>query len=309
MEYKIYKLKFGSAVHFGNGTLDSSGYSFGADTLFSALCIEALKYGKSTLEELVQMAISEEVCFSDAFPYIDNVLFLPKPVLKVRKEAETGDSTLKKAFKKLQYIPCEEIDNYLRGDFDVRSAPDMNRLGAFDMKVSVSIRGEEKTEPYRVSSFSFHDGCGLYIIVGYQNDEQLYLVEDLLMSLSYSGIGGKRTAGYGRFELFQAKIPTELVSKIGKKKSCQMLLSSALPKDEEMEHSLEGASYRLIKKSGFVASENYAESQLRKRDIYMFASGSCFKDVFHGDLYDVSTSEGTHPVYRYAKPLFMGVDV
>ena len=40
--------------------------------------------------------------------------------------------------------------------------------------------------------------------------------------------------------------------------------------------------------------------------MYVFAAGSCFKNEFEGDIYDV-TNGGSHPVYRYAKPLFMGV--
>ena len=50
----------------------------------------------------------------------------------------------------------------------------------------------------------------------------------------------------------------------------------------------------------------YAEEYRRKRDLYVFAAGSCFKNEFEGDIYDV-TNGGSHPVYRYAKPLFMGV--
>ena len=37
MDYKIYKLKFKTAVHFGNGMLNSSERVLRADTLFSAL--------------------------------------------------------------------------------------------------------------------------------------------------------------------------------------------------------------------------------------------------------------------------------
>ena len=55
-----------------------------------------------------------------------------------------------------------------------------------------------------------------------------------------------------------------------------------------------------------MASEFYAEEYRRKRDLYVFAAGSCFKNEFEGDIYDV-TNGGSHPVYRYAKPLFMGV--
>ena len=45
MTYKMYIMNFHTA-HFGAGTLDSSKMTFAADRLFSALAIEAKKWGK-----------------------------------------------------------------------------------------------------------------------------------------------------------------------------------------------------------------------------------------------------------------------
>ena len=59
------------------------------------------------------------------------------------------------------------------------------------------------------------------------------------------------------------------------------------------------------KRSGYVASENYADEWKRKR-IYMFFQRDRFEQRFEGDIYDVSDN-GKHPVYRYAKALFLGV--
>ena len=85
-----------------------------------------------------------------------------------------------------------------------------------------------------------------------------------------------------------------------------MLLSTALPQEEEMKDSLEGASYLLQKRSGFVYSETFAEEQIRKRDMFTMQAGSCFRRVFQGAVYDVGEG-GTHPVYRYAKAMFLGI--
>ena len=46
MNYKIYKMIFTQGVHFGAHSLEKSEITFQADTLFSALCIEALKIDK-----------------------------------------------------------------------------------------------------------------------------------------------------------------------------------------------------------------------------------------------------------------------
>ena len=40
MEYRIYKLGFSTAVHFGSGSLTDIGNQLLADTIFSALCQE-----------------------------------------------------------------------------------------------------------------------------------------------------------------------------------------------------------------------------------------------------------------------------
>ena len=84
-----------------------------------------------------------------------------------------------------------------------------------------------------------------------------------------------------------------------------MTLSSSLPRDEELENVLKDARYRVIKKSGFAASTQYAKDQ-RKRDLYVLAAGACVTQMYEGDVYDVGTGEA-HPVYRYAKPIFMEV--
>ena len=63
----------------------------------------------------------------------------------------------------------------------------------------------------------------------------------------------------------------------------------------------------MIRRGGFVASESYAKEFVKKRDIYAFKAGSCFGKRFEGDVFDVSVS-GAHPVYRYLKPMFIGVN-
>lgn len=85
-----------------------------------------------------------------------------------------------------------------------------------------------------------------------------------------------------------------------------MTLSNALPTDDEIPSVLANASYRLLKRSGFVSSPTYAKEQRKHRDLYVFSAGSCFKTKFFGDIYDVSMN-GNHPVYRYAKPFFVEV--
>ena len=129
-----------------------------------------------------------------------------------------------------------------------------------------------------------------------------------MMGLSYSGLGGKRYSGMGRFDYTVTDVPEIIKKRLHQKASRYMLLSTALPRENELEEVLYGAEYQLVRRGGFVASENYAEQQMRKKDLYVFAAGSCFEKTFTGNVYDVS-SGGSHPVYRYAKGFFMGADV
>lgn len=374
MEYKIYKFNFTAGVHFGESSLEDGGFTLCADTLFSALCQERLKQGAQELEELIARTRAGRLWLTDAFPYIGNTYYLPKPMLRIETEDQQGDSVLKKAYKKLSYVPADKLKEYLAGELDVIQEYNRFRenLGHREIKTSAAVRGLEETKPYRVGIYRFLPGNGLYIIAAGEEEEDIQLLEEVLVSLELSGIGGKRSAGLGRYQLEQEHVPEELkcrfscgqpsagrkilsqrlgncsdfsicedlrkreeenaLSKCPKgdtdsflgenlrkrKESilpqCQerqagpvfMALSVCLPREEELEEALEQANYLLLKRSGFVASETYAKEQLRKRDLYVMQAGSCFRKQFAGDVYDVSDG-GSHPVYRYAKPLFLEV--
>lgn len=308
MKYQVYKFDFQGAVHFGKSLLEDGEYTFCADTLFSALCHEALKDSKEKMDELFRNVKEGKLLFSDAFPYISDNLYLPKPMLHIENTETQGDSKVKKAYKKLKYVPVKEFNSYLKGTFDIENCDNLKGLGKFDMRVSAAVRGENETLPYRVGTFFFEENSGLYIILGYESDEVLEFAEELLDSLSYSGIGGKRTMGMGRFILKRSKTEDELLSRLGKTGERYMTLSVSLPTDNELETVLENAEYSLVRRSGFVLSDTYFEQQLRKRDLYVLKSGSCVNTIFKGDVYDVSDKPGKHPVYKYAKPIFLEVD-
>lgn len=113
MNYIVYKLAFQSAVHFGRLNLEDGEYTCCADTIFSALCQEALQMGTDVSQQFYQYAKTGTLLLSDAFPYMGNTLFLPKPMKHIETEGNKGDSTMKKAYKKLKYIPMDLIGTYL----------------------------------------------------------------------------------------------------------------------------------------------------------------------------------------------------
>ena len=298
MNYQLYKLHFHNGVHFGKNSLDHGECAFHADTLFSALCHEAMKKdGDTGIEKLVNLAKRDKIKFSDALPFIKEEYYIPKPLIQLEKRD--------KKLNKLKYIPINCLEEFLNKNIQKEKLDGLKNLGQYEVRTLASIRGLEQSEPYRIESFYFNIDCGLYIIVGSENRQDLNYIEELLIGLSYSGIGGKRSLGMGRFELEVGKLPQQLEQGLQLKTSRYLLLSVALPKDDELSSVLNGKEgYQLLKRSGFIFSNSCDDR--RKKDLYVFSAGSYFSKPFAGDVYDVSSSK-THPVYRYAKPMFMGV--
>lgn len=309
MNYYIYKMNFISAVHFGVSSLEDSRTRFYADTLFSALCIEAKNQKEGMLDVFVEDVKAGNLLISDALPFIGDIYYLPKPAIRIEHGMEEGNSVRKKAFKKLEYLPTEKLETYLNGKYDpIQEVDQMCALGKHDMRVLASIAYEAgETVPYRMDTFRFGEDCGLYILIGYREKKSLKMIEELLRALSYSGIGGKRSSGFGRFQMEKKDLPEKLWDRLAlKEHGVYMTLSAALPGKKELEEAVKDASYSLVKRSGFVYSDSYADTFMRKKDLYMMKAGACFTNRFNGDIYDVSIN-GKHPVYRYAKPLFMEV--
>lgn len=312
MKYHIYKFHFSTALHIGNGNLTDGESMVCADTFFSGLCHEAVKYGgQACIDSLVQDAKSGKLLFSDMLPFISDELYIPKPLNPVKTEQE-GDSVQKKKFKKLKFIPVQKIDAYLAGNLDPEDEiSKFKSLGSFDMRTMSSSLDPEKSLtgdmlPFSVGTYKFGANNGLYIIAAFADSETEKQFDLLLTNLSYSGIGGKRSAGFGRYTFEKMPVPDVMLLKLKNAGSNVITLSTSMAKPEELEGIISDANYLLIKRSGFVSSATYADSFRRKKDFYAFKAGSCFKKTFTGDVFDVSDG-GSHPVYRYAKPLFMEV--
>ena len=102
MNYTLYCLEFINGVHFGRGNLDSSEITFHADTLFSALFQEALKMKKQ--DRFLKQVSDRKIIFSDAFPYIGKIYYIPKPMIAVQTadESKQGDSRQEKELQKFE---------------------------------------------------------------------------------------------------------------------------------------------------------------------------------------------------------------
>ena len=301
MKRIIYKFKFETGVHLGNRALSGSVNTFQADTLFSALCIEAKKMGgNENINKFINEVRSGNIKLSDSFPYVEKTLFIPRPCIITEKT---------KCPEVLEYIPSDAINNYLEGKLDFDNVNKiLKNLGKNEEKNIASVRNNDVAQPYYLGIYRFFNNAGLYIIAEFNNDENKKYFDELMKSLSYTGIGGKVSSGLGKFSLTEEVISKEMNKRLDNAKysKVKMSISLCLPKENEIESVLKGAFYKLEKRSGFVSSESYSDSISRKKDIYVIKSGACFENTFEGDIVDVSRG-GNHPVYRYAKPLFMEV--
>lgn len=306
MKYGIYKLVFPQGVHFGDGTLDHSTGTFEADTLFSALAHEALRNGGNCFVRFLAAVQNDEVVFTGGLPYIGQELMLPKPMILFESRNSEDSSTEKKAYKRLKYIPLSKFARFAAGEMTVDEIKTIGNPGIESTRTIAAVNGLDETMPFRVGTYSFFKDNGLYVIYGYLSDDVKQMFESLLEQLSYEGIGGERSSGLGRFELHTASIPEELLNRLSGSYDRYMLMSVALPTEQELDEVINGASYEMKKRSGFVSSQTYSDTNLRKKDLYVFSPGSVFPKLFKGDIVDVS-SGGNHPVYRYARAFMIGV--
>lgn len=308
MKYVIFKLTFKAPVHFGQGRLSGGGFTFYADTLFSALCNEGVKLlGEQTAERLYNMAAGGELLLSDGMPYFGEILFIPKPIIAVEGERESN-SSLKKKFKNLKYIPLQDIEAFVSGAYNPDNAADaLKNICVGGIRANVSIKNNADNSLFNVGIYTFKENAGLYFIAGLASPEAETYVFDIMDSLSYTGIGGKLSSGFGSFDYtYSEKISDDLSKMLTADYSAYMSLSVSMAKSSELDSVLEGASYKLIKRSGFLASSSYSGEPLKKKEMFCFCGGSCFKKRFEGDVFDVSCG-GKHSVYRYAKPLLIGI--
>lgn len=133
----------------------------------------------------------------------------------------------------------------------------------------------------------------------------------MLLSLGYSGIGGKRSSGYGKFELADNDLMlyddgTAIALMLYNEKSkYQMCLAPVCPRVDEIDVVKQG-SYKLIKRGGFIAS-SAANDNIKRNSIYMLQEGSCFPERLRGQMLQQTVDGLAHDVYRDGIGMFVGL--
>ncbi len=326
-QYSILRLNFKTAVRFGNGKgaagLDAGKISLPSDSLFSAVFTEYIRFfGEEEADKLVASFEKAETAISSLFPWKRTdkgfSYYIPRPIFPGVKR--NSEDNVKKQLKKIKYISLSNLKKYIdfingKTDLGEESEWDLN-IGSEMVTDRVNLTGE-KPEPYRVTSYRFVEGSGLYFVIRY-TDKALF--ENFIKAvelLGISGIGGKVSSGLGKYTLDIDNMEGQGEEKLlydmmeDKNAKVQMLIGAYHPKEEEIEKlKQEGYTYILEKRDGFCTSPYFsnANGPLKRKSCIMVAEGSCFAERLEGQILDLSYGN-FHKVYRLGKTLFVGVAV
>lgn len=333
MRYFVFPLEFITPVHFGNafsgGNLENVTFTCSADTFFSALCNEAASVSDESVEKLINLLKKDELRISSLFPYYKQndelCLYLPKPLLQSERAKQNAQSfaelkkltTEVKRAKKMAYVRASRLGEFVEGMLSGRSFTDEEPVFAVPMTACKVNTRNEAPLPYYVGSYVFTKQSGLYFICGAEDDAAIDLLSELVESLGYSGIGGKRSSGYGKYQL--ADDPWELFTgecfyeddKVllslltNKEANIQMCIAPVLPQKQFISVVKQG-SYKLLKRGGFIHSAE-VQQNMKRSSIYMLAEGSCFKEKILGLCLRQNIDGVGHPVYRNGVGMFLGV--
>lgn len=209
MKYRAYFLEFLTPVHFADnnfgGDLEKASFYCSADTYFSAICSEANLISKEILQSIMEKFEQRKLAISSLFPYYystdddDLQLYLPKIYLSVDNLSKIDSYLEQKKYSRLykqndkeDFIRVSEIKNWLQSINNKEPYIIDNPIFAIENTMEkVACRGQESL-PYFVNSYKFNDNAGLYFILGYEDDDDAIIMEKIIESLGYSGIGGKK---------------------------------------------------------------------------------------------------------------------
>lgn len=345
MQYCIVKLNFKTPVRFGIKSLDDTSIICHSDTLFSAIFIEAMKiYGADKAELIKDKLQSGDIKISSMMPYFydsdeeESWLYVPKPIISLESVKNTQENTvsLKKKVKKLKFLRISYLEEYINAlknqDVEMISSY-INYVALEKTSQNVNLQ-QEKNQIYSITSNVFQNRLledneniksnsgivgksGLYFVMAYNDDGILKILKTVLNSLQYTGIGGKKSIGYGKFD-FEITNEGEKLSYdeeelLGRIKNIEnydkkMLISLLSPSVKEIEElDIDKISYSLLKRGGFVDSFTYSENLVKKKYVFMFEEGSVMNKNINGEIKDLKRY-GNHSIYRNGIAMYVGVE-
>lgn len=325
----VYRLRPRAPFHFGERGvgLEASERIFRSDSLFSAI-VSAVREleGANEAEALLSPFLDERreppFLVSSCFPFVADVLLLPRPFLRPNLPR---DPKVARLYKNVQYVSIGIWQRLAAGlplDSDLRDenlyqhgsvwlrgeeaaglrsrglTPDAS-LWSTQVSPRVSLdRQTSASEIYGCGRAAYSRGTGLYFLARFEDASLRPRVEAALRLLGESGLGGERSSGCGSFEPELPPIALEFPT--GESPSAFAALACYKPTLAELRRGVLAppASYDLVSRFGWVCSPEGAA--LRRKDVAMLVEGSVTSgDRPRGALVDV-TPDGFqgHRVYR-----------
>ena len=321
-QYTIFKLKNLTPLHIGTG---QENYDFSSDRLCSdgiSSALSAVKAQYDGTDCLYDFLCSFST--SSAFPFIGNMLFLPRPLGRLKVSVSGMDEhQYRKELKKVKYVESSiwhklicgqqiQIDHsqlykeYIMPSSNCQQESPFAKLVV--QRVSVN-RDYRDTMPFFFEWQYFSASAGLFFIVDADAEvtEELFRLTTLL---GEAGIGTDKSVGGGKFVAERDTIEIADVPEA----TSTMLLSTFIPTEDDFSHiKLANSSYSLIFRNGFIAGSSVEHFRhLRKKSIYMFDVGSVLdtQHVLEGKIVDLRPNwddDKLHPVYRSGKPFTVNI--
>lgn len=341
MNRYIIKFYFHNSVHFGNDIKsigeESAQAIYHSDTFFSAICnvwaqIDwyLKKQGCITFSEVLKMFANGNPPFkmSSAFPFDNEELYLPKPMIEpeqlkvTHKKFKKNNKKFSKEFKKIHYMHVQEFKELTEQKENLYNI--IYNEKPFSHGVPNLLRPHTPVSRINNESNIYHSeniffiadqkgirSLGIYIIV--ELEEEIISHDSfsfILKHLSRYGIGGNRNIGQGAllYELKLEPIPEELGNIFDRENSNAFcIISLYYPLDI---NNTDAYHYNLTPRKGWIGSYSVNRTA-KKKKCFMFSEGSVFRKIDQGKLVDVRPSifSNEHTVYQYGYQMSIPVKI
>jgi len=199
------------------------------------------------------------------------------------------------------WVTPEEVEQLQ--DFEDRRTGEI-RLWVEETVPRVTVdRMTNRSQVYAAGRVRFAPGCGLFFLVEYEDPSQRPRLEKALRALGDAGVGGERSCGHGQFNLEIVRT-LSLAEPPSDQANAFVTLALYWPTEPEvLNNVLEGASYGLLNRRGWVSSPD--GMNLRRRGVRMLIEGSMLRRRPKGALADVKPLDPApapnvpHNVWRY----------
>lgn len=302
----VCRLRFRSGFRMGGlaGDVNRRQETVETSTLWGGLgCCAASLFGADAADALVTEGSLSSLLWAEGDRY-----FVPRPLSPVEPSAETD----LKRFKKLRWIPLEELADFLAGNL-----PQGGRTSFGEEEVLTSAaldRTSNAAVPYARRRCRTNDAEG--VILAELPPSHRRIFEAALHLFGDEGLGGERSSGWGHFDA--TVLPAEETpfgpflagaspgaSRPGAGKEAFLALGCCLPTKEDLSR-LENAAgdqplgYDFVTLRGWVGA-----SSVLKPTVTAFAAGSVFPFRPKGLVVEITPPDAPNRVTFNGCPVFL----